>query len=42
MDFNWDDLIDFKIKPPFIPEWNEIDKQIEKFSNTFEIFINVI
>jgi len=42
MDFNWDDLIDFKVKPPFIPEWDEIDKQIEKFANPFEIFINVI
>ena len=40
-DFNWDDLINFKLKPPYNPEIMDYNKQIPKFSKNFENYINV-
>ncbi len=41
-DFNWDDLIDFKLNPPFIPEVEDMKKQMDKFTNYFDVAIKVI
>lgn len=40
-DFVWDDLTDFKLKPPFIPTVEELGKDFENFNNQFEVIIKV-
>lgn len=41
-DFPWDDLIDFKVKAPYIPsnirEWSN---NLRNLSNPFEAFVSV-
>jgi hypothetical protein len=40
--FNWDDLLDCKIKPPYIPEVREWKSNLENCHYLFEDIINVI
>jgi len=35
-DYVWDDLLDFKIKPPFIPQTEDLSKDINKYKTSFE------
>ena len=39
--YNWDDLIDFKLKPPYIPKIDDYNIQIPEFKKAFENQINV-
>jgi ribosomal protein L21E len=39
--FNWDDLVDLKIKPSYIPEIEDYSKKINNFTKDFETQINV-
>jgi hypothetical protein len=40
-DYVWDDLVDFKIKPPFIPQSEDLSKSIGKFTTPFEEVLKV-
>ena len=42
IDFNWDDLLDFKIKPPYIPETWDWSKNLGNILTPFESAIQVI
>lgn len=39
--FQWDDLFDFKLKPPFIPQVEDYTSEIFKNFNSYENQINV-
>ncbi len=39
--FNWDDLMDFKIIPTYIPEIDNFSRQINNFTKNYESQINV-
>jgi hypothetical protein len=41
-DFNWDDLVDFKMKAPFIPESLDISTHMNNQMNTYESVIEVL
>jgi hypothetical protein len=40
-DFQWDDLIDFKLKAPYIPETHDWSKHVEHKTHLYEKTINV-
>jgi hypothetical protein len=42
LDFDWDDLIDFKLKAPFIPECVDWTKKFNVKSSVYEKIIVVI
>jgi hypothetical protein len=39
--FNWEDLLEYKVKPPHIPEVREWKSNLENCNYLFEEFINV-
>jgi hypothetical protein len=39
--FKWDEMIDFRMKPPFLPETLDLTKSIQNFTNNYEIIIQV-
>lgn len=41
-DFNWEDLLDFKIKPPYIPECKDFVNNLSSHSNLYEEVLKVI
>jgi hypothetical protein len=42
-EFNWDDLIDFRLKPPYIPkELREWSNNLANLNNPFEEIIHVL
>jgi hypothetical protein len=41
-DFIWEDLLDLKIKPPYIPECEDYTKYLTTNLNPFENFLKVI
>jgi len=40
-DFNWEDLLDFKIKPPYIPECKDFLNNLSSHSNSYEETLKV-
>lgn len=40
-EFNWEDLLDFKIKPPYIPECDDFTKYLTIAVNPLESVIKV-
>lgn len=40
-DFNWDDLMDFKIKPPYIPECEDYGNNLSSYTNPFDGVLRV-
>jgi hypothetical protein len=41
IDFNWDSLIDFKIKPPYLPDSWDWTKNINNIFSPFEMILKV-
>ena len=41
-DFIWEELLDFKIKPPYIPECEDFTKYLTTHLNPFEAVLRVI
>jgi hypothetical protein len=41
-DFNWDDLIDFKMKAPYIPDAWDITNHLKNIMNLYEAVIEVL
>jgi hypothetical protein len=39
--FKWDELTDFRMKVPFIPDTLELSKQLQVFTNHYETIIQV-
>lgn len=39
--FSWDELIDFRMKAPYIPDGIDLTKQIQIFSQPYENVIQV-
>ena len=39
--FKWDELVDFRMKPPFLPESLDLTKQVQIFTNNYEMIIQV-
>ncbi len=40
-DFNWEELLDFKIKPPYVPECDDYLKNMTTSLNPFEGVLRV-
>ena len=41
-DMNWDDLIDFKMKAPYIPESSDLSNHLKNIMNPYEAVIEVL
>jgi hypothetical protein len=39
--FKWDELIDFRMKVPFLPDSLDLSKQTQVFTNLYEVVIQV-
>jgi hypothetical protein len=42
IDFNWDDLVDFKMKAPYIPDSLNISEHLNNQMSTYESVIEVL
>jgi hypothetical protein len=40
--FKWDELIDFRMKAPYVPEALDLSKQLQIFSHNYENMIQVL